>query len=117
MSTWCFIKSTKYAWNRCISWPSLQNNQKLVTEHKHRSSDPSGMTSKLQPLDVSINTPFKHLVHKHYDAWLNKDDHIFTPSAKIKRTSVSIIVKWIPHSWKKSARQYYNKIVFKLLFV
>jgi hypothetical protein len=46
---------------------------------------PSGMTSKLQPLDESINTPFKHLVHKHYDAWLNKDNHIFTPSRKIKR--------------------------------
>jgi hypothetical protein len=30
---------------------------------------PSGMISKLQPL--------KHLVHKHYDDWLNKDNHIF----------------------------------------
>jgi hypothetical protein len=28
---------------------------------------PSGMKSQLQPPDVSINKPFKHLVLKHYD--------------------------------------------------
>jgi hypothetical protein len=56
---------------------------------------PSGMTSQLQPLDVTINKPLKHLVHKHYVAWLNKNNHILTPSDKIKRASVSIIVEWI----------------------
>jgi hypothetical protein len=45
---------------------------------------PSSMTSQLQSLDVSINKPFKHLVRKHYDAWLNKDNHILTASGKIK---------------------------------
>jgi hypothetical protein len=32
------------------------------------------MTNQLQLFDVSINKPFKHLVHKHYNAWLNKDN-------------------------------------------
>jgi hypothetical protein len=59
------------------------------------------MTSHLQPFDVSINKPFKHLVCKHYDAWLNKDDHILTPSGNIKRTSVSIMVVWISKAWKE----------------
>jgi hypothetical protein len=35
---------------------------------------PRGMTSQLQPPDVSVNKPFKHLVNKHYAAWLNKDN-------------------------------------------
>jgi hypothetical protein len=52
-----------------------------------------GMTSQLQPPDVSINKPFKHLVSKHHDAWLNKDNHILTPSGKIKRAAASIIVE------------------------
>jgi hypothetical protein len=38
----------------------------------------SGMTSELQPFDVSVNKPFKHLVHKHYDSWLNKESYIDT---------------------------------------
>jgi hypothetical protein len=41
---------------------------------------PSGMTSQLQPPDMSINKPFMHLVRKHCDAWLNKDNHMMTPS-------------------------------------
>jgi hypothetical protein len=53
---------------------------------------PSGITSQLQPLDVSINRPFKHLVRKHYVAWLNKDNHILTPTTKIKRASASVVL-------------------------
>jgi hypothetical protein len=54
---------------------------------------PSGMTSQLQPFGVSVNKPFKHLIHKHHDAWLNKDSHILTPSGKIKRAAASVIVE------------------------
>jgi hypothetical protein len=60
---------------------------------------PSGTASQLQPLGVSVNTPFKHLVCKHCDAELNRYDRILTPSGKI-RASVSIIVEWISKSWK-----------------
>jgi hypothetical protein len=28
---------------------------------------------------MSVYKPFKHLVHKYCDAWLNKDNHILTP--------------------------------------
>jgi hypothetical protein len=38
---------------------------------------------------------FKHLFHKHYDAWLNKDNHILIPSGKIKRALGTITVEWI----------------------
>jgi hypothetical protein len=61
---------------------------------------PSSMTSQLQQLDVSINRPFKRLVRKNYDVWLNKDSHILTPSGKTKRASGSIIFVWISIAWK-----------------
>jgi hypothetical protein len=64
---------------------------------------PSGITNQLQPLVVSINKLFNHLVCKYYDAWLNKDkdNHILTPSGKIKRASASIIMEQISKAWKK----------------
>jgi hypothetical protein len=46
---------------------------------------PSGMRCQLQTLDLLINKPFKHLVFKHYDAWLNRNNHVLTPSGKLKR--------------------------------
>jgi hypothetical protein len=64
-------------------------------------SIPSGMTSQLQPLDMSTSIPFKYLVHKYYYAWLNKDNHIMTPNGKIKRTSTPIIVEWKSKAWKE----------------
>jgi hypothetical protein len=56
---------------------------------KNKNTDlviiPSGMTSQLQPPDASIN--------KHYNSWMNKNNHISEPSGKIKRASTSIIVE------------------------
>jgi hypothetical protein len=50
---------------------------KIRSRLRNRNTDllivHSGMGNQLQPFDMSINKPFKHLVCKHYDAWLNKD--------------------------------------------
>jgi hypothetical protein len=75
------------------------------------------MTSQLQPLDVSVNKPFKHLVCKDYDAWLNKENHILTPSGKIKRGLVPVIVEWISKAWKEMPVNIIPKSFFKVLFV
>jgi hypothetical protein len=61
---------------------------------------PSSMTSQLQPPDVSINKLFNHLVCKHYDAWLNKDNHILILGGKIRR-AVSIMIEGISKDWKE----------------
>jgi hypothetical protein len=72
---------------------------------RNRNTDlviiPSGMTSQLQTLDVSVNKPFKQLVRKHCDTWQNKDSRILTPSEKIKRASASVTVEWISKAQKE----------------
>jgi hypothetical protein len=67
-----------------ISLPSLRQHTGWVKEQKHTDLViiRSGVTSRLQPLDVSINKPLQQGVRKHYDARLGKNNHIYTPMGK-----------------------------------
>jgi hypothetical protein len=47
------------------------------------------------------NRSVKDRNRKHYDAWLNEDNHALTSSDKMKRASASIIVEWISEVWKE----------------
>jgi hypothetical protein len=43
---------------------------------------PGGMTSLLQPLDVSVNKPFKDRLKATYTEWMLKEEKEYTPSGK-----------------------------------
>ena len=59
-----------------------------------------GLTSKLQPLDVSLNKPFKAKVRNQYNHWMSEAIKEYTPSGKIKRPSYSLVATWIKESWE-----------------
>lgn len=61
---------------------------------------PGGLTSKLQPLDVSLNKPFKAKVRNFYNDWMSEAIKEYTPSGKIKRPSYSLVATWIKESWE-----------------
>jgi hypothetical protein len=61
------------------------------------------MPSQLQPLDVSVNKPFKDYLRKEYEAWLLSENLPLTPSGKIKRASASKLAEWVSATWKTIA--------------
>jgi hypothetical protein len=52
---------------------------------------PAGYTSKLQPMDLGCNKPFKNYLSNEFDAWLVENMH-----RKPKRNDVAT---WIKKSW------------------
>ncbi|GES84778.1 pogo transposable element with KRAB domain [Rhizophagus clarus] len=60
---------------------------------------PDGLTSRLQPLDVSLNRSFKAKVRNLYNNWMSEAIKDYTPSGKIKRPSYSLVASWVKEGW------------------
>ena len=60
---------------------------------------PGGMTSMLQPLDVSINKPFKDRMRKKWQEWMLAGEHTFTAGGHIQKVELDEICRWISAAW------------------
>ncbi|KAG8233128.1 hypothetical protein J437_LFUL012554 [Ladona fulva] len=73
----------------------------LATELKtHLAVIPGGMTSLLQPLDVSVNKPFKGF-DEEWIKWIEAPTYDITPMGRMKRPSISCVCEWVKKSWQK----------------
>jgi hypothetical protein len=61
---------------------------------------PGGMTSVLQPMDVSINKPFKDRLSQQYLTWIADPARELTETGKIKRAAPSEVARWLSAAWK-----------------
>lgn len=67
----------------------------------HIAVIPGGLTSKLQPLDISVNHPFKAYIRAEWDNWITNGTHTFTPSGRQRRATYVEVCKWIISAWNK----------------
>ena len=71
----------------------------------HLAVIPGGLTSQLQPLDVSVNKPFKGFMHEDWAKWIEAPTHHVTPVGRVKRPSISNVCEWVKNPWQRVKRE------------
>jgi len=61
---------------------------------------PGGMTSVLQPMDVSINRPLQVRLRQQYLTWIADPARELTETGKIKGAAPSKVARWLSAAWK-----------------
>jgi len=61
---------------------------------------PGEMTSVLQPMDVSVNKPFKDRLRQQYLTWIADPARELTETGKIKHAAPSEVAQWVSAAWK-----------------
>lgn len=78
-------------------------SEKLKEKLKSSKTDlciiPGGMTSMLQPLDVSINKPMKSMMRAQWNEWMSCGDHQFTKGGHMKKVDLVTICSWVLKAW------------------
>ena len=73
----------------------------IARENTNLAVIPGGLTSILQPLDISLNKPFKDNVRRRWMEWMAEGIHEFTAGGRQKKPSEEVILSWIAGAWNE----------------
>ena len=77
----------------------------VIKEEIQKSSKlaviPGGLTKFLQPLDLSVNKPFKENLRKCWEVWMSDPENAqYTNNGRKKRASCTIVAEWVKSSFE-----------------
>ncbi|GET02870.1 pogo transposable element with KRAB domain [Rhizophagus clarus] len=78
---------------------------KFKQHNFHLAVIPVGLTNVCQPLDVSINKPFKDNLRKEWHEWMSRGSSGVTVAGNLKRARISNVCGWIKRSWNAVSDQ------------
>ena len=61
---------------------------------------PGGLTSHLQPADVSWNKPFKMAYKNKYSEWMATGEKTYTPAGNMRAPSKALCLEWVRECWE-----------------
>ena len=64
---------------------------------------PGGTTKFLQPLDISVNRPFKVALRAQWEKWMTSGEKSFTKTGRMRRATFTQVCEWIISAWRKIA--------------
>jgi len=60
---------------------------------------PGGLTSMVQPLDVSINKPFKDRMRKQWTEWMTSGEAKCTAGGNLMKPDILLVCTWVKLAW------------------
>lgn len=63
---------------------------------------PPGCTSRIQPLDVSVNKPFKEAVKRQHEDHMSKNLQLYTEGKLSAWERRVLLTKWVGNAWQET---------------
>ena len=80
---------------------------------------PNGTTSRVQPLDVASNKPFKNRVRQAFEEHLHKNLQLYTEGKLTASDRRILTTKWVGDAWSgiKEEKENDHKIICQMWFI
>ena len=95
-------KKSLLVWDQFSAHLTPKVNSKVRALNTDVAVIPGGLTGILQPLDVSMNKPFKTGLRQRWQSWMASDDpKPCTKGGNLKAPSLDTLAQWVLDSWNE----------------